>query len=54
MILLLSERQMSDYRGAALMIDAFPKAKVLLGDWGYEANWFRHALVERGITPCIP
>jgi len=45
---------MSDYKGAALMIDAFPKAKVLLGDRGYDADWFRHALIERGITPCIP
>jgi len=36
LILLLSEGQMSDYKGAALMIDAFPKAKVLLGDRGYE------------------
>ena len=45
---------MSDYKGAALMIDAFPKAKVLLGDRGYDADWFRHALIERGITPCTP
>ena len=28
--MLLSEGQMSDYKGAALMIDAFPKTKVLL------------------------
>ena len=54
LILLLSEGQMSDYKGAALMLDAFPKANVLLGDRGYDADWFRHALVERGITPCIP
>ena len=54
LILLLSEGQMSDYKGAALMIDAFPKAKVLLGDRGYDPDWFRHALIERGITPCIP
>ena len=52
--MLLSEGQMSDYKGAALMIDAFPKAKVLLGDRGYDADWFRRALIERGITPCIP
>ena len=45
---------MSDYRGAALMINAFPNANVLLGDRGYDADWFRHALIERGITPCIP
>ena len=54
MILLLSEGQMSDYKGAALMIDAFPKAKALLGDRGYDADWFRAALIARGITPCIP
>lgn len=54
MILLLSEGQMSDYKGAALMIDALPKAKVLLGDRGYDADWFRRALINRGITPCIP
>lgn len=45
---------MSDYKGAALMIDAFPKAKTLLGDKGYDTDWFRQALIERGITPCIP
>lgn len=52
--MLLSEGQMSDYKGAALMIDAFPKAKALLADRGYDADWFRHALAERGITACIP
>src|SRR3546814_11263657 len=45
---------MSDYKGAALMIEAFPKAKVLLGDRGYDAQWFRDALAERNITACIP
>jgi transposase len=47
LILLLSEGQMSDYKGAALMIDAFPKAKALLGDRGYDADWFRAALIAR-------
>jgi transposase len=54
LVMLLSEGQMSDYQGAALMIDALPKAKALLGDKGYDADWFRQALTERGITPCIP
>src|SRR3546814_18961293 len=36
------------------MIEAFPKAKVLLGDRGYDAQWFRDALAERNITACIP
>ena len=52
--MLLSEGQMSDYKGAALMIDALPPAKELLADKGYDADWFRHALAERGITACIP
>jgi transposase len=54
LILLLSEGQMSDYKGAAMMIDAFPKAKLLLGDKGYDADWFRAALKKKHITPCIP
>ncbi len=29
--MLLSEGQMSDYNGAALMLDALPPAKTLLG-----------------------
>lgn len=53
-ILLLTEGQMSDYKGAALMVDVLPKAKKLLGDKGYDADWFRQALTARGITPCIP
>ena len=52
--MLLSEGQMSDYKGAALMIEALPPAKAMLGDRGYDADWFRNALTARGITPCIP
>jgi hypothetical protein len=32
--MLLSEGQMSDYKGAALMLPALPKAKELLADKG--------------------
>ena len=52
--MLISEGQMSDYKGAALMIDALPPAKALLGNRGYDADWFCEALTRRGITPCIP
>ena len=45
---------MSDYKGAALVLDALPPAKTLLADRGYDADWFRKALKEKGITPCIP
>jgi transposase len=52
--LLLSEGQMSDYKGAALLLPALPKAKELLADRGYDADWLRTALRGKGITPCIP
>ncbi len=52
--MLLSEGQMSDYKGAALMLDALPRAKAMLGDKGYDADWFRNALIKRGNVPCIP
>jgi hypothetical protein len=53
--MLLSEGQMSDYKGAALMLPAMPKAKELLADKGYDdAEWFRAALAKRGLAACIP
>lgn len=52
--MLLSEGQMSDYKGAAQMLDALPPAKVLLGDRDYDAGWFRNALADRGMAACIP
>ena len=52
--MLLSEGQMSDYKGAALMLPALPRAKELLGDKGYDADWFPQALACRGIAACIP
>ena len=52
--MLLTEGQVSDYKGAALMFDALPKAGVMLGDRVYDADWFRNALIQQGVTPCIP
>jgi transposase len=52
--MLLSEGQMSDYKGAALMLPAMPRAKQLLADKGYDADWFRAALAGRGVAACIP
>ena len=54
LVLLLSEGQMSDHKGARLVLDALPPAKILIGDRGYDSNWFRKALIDKGIEPCIP
>ena len=50
----LSAGQMSDHTGARLLLDALPPAAALLAGKGYDSNWFRTALLERGIVPCIP
>ena len=54
LIMLLGEGQMSDCKGAALMLDALPAAKTMPGDRGYDADWFRNAPIAKGIAPCIP
>ena len=54
LIMLLSEGQMSDHKGAALMRDALPSARVLIGGKGHNSDRFRQALAARGIEPCMP
>lgn len=44
----------SDYTGAAALLDSLPKADWLLADRGYDADWFREALKDKGIKPCTP
>ena len=50
----LSAGQTSDYTGAAGLVSAMPRVKVLLTDRGYDADWFRNTLIDKGIMPCIP
>ena len=50
----MSAGQISDYTGAAALLGDMPKAQWLLGDRGYDADWFREALQDKGIRPCIP
>jgi transposase len=52
--MLLSEGQMSDHKGASLVLDALPSAKTLIADRGYDSKSFREALADKGIEPCIP
>ena len=54
LILLLTEGQVSDYRGAASILPALPAVDVLIADKGYDSDWFRQALMSLGIEPCIP
>lgn len=53
-VMLLSEGQMSDRKGARLVLDALPPARSLIADRGYDSVWFRDALAAKGIAACIP
>lgn len=50
--MLLSEGQMSDYKGAALMFASLPKAKAMIADKGTVRNFVcgRARLVRRSST----
>ena len=50
----LTAGQVSDHTGARALMNSLPAADWLLGDRGYDADWFREAPVDMGITPCIP
>ena len=36
------------------MLTSLPEADTLIADRGYDSNWFREALDDRRIEPCIP
>lgn len=50
----LTAGQVSDYKGAEALLERLPKARELLADRGYDADWFLAALRKKGIKPCIP
>lgn len=54
LMFILTAGQVSDYKGARQFLDRLPKAKQLLADRGYDADWFRTALKDKGISACIP
>ena len=52
--LFLTAGNVSDYIGARALMSSLPKAKWLLADRGYDADWFRNGLKDMKIEPCIP
>ena len=52
--LFITAGQVSDYTGAAALMNSLPEADWLLADRGYDADWFRETLVDKGTTPCTP
>ena len=52
--LFVTAGEVSDYIGARALLGSLPNVQWLLGDRGYDANWFREALKDKGIRACIP
>ena len=52
--LFITAGQVSDYTGAAALMNGLPEAEWLLADRGYDADWFRETLVDNATMPCIP
>jgi len=52
---LLTEGQVSDYKGAAILQHLLPDNSTFLADRGYDATWLREPLkARRGMTVCMP
>ena len=47
------DRQVNDYIGARALLSSLPDVDWLLGDRGYDADWFREALKDKGVGACI-
>ncbi len=46
--------QVSDYIGVRALLSGLPDVDWPLGDRGYDADWFREALKDKGTRACIP
>jgi transposase len=47
--LFVTAGQVSDYIGARALLKGLPQVDWLLGDRGYDADWFREELKDKGI-----
>jgi transposase len=45
--------QVSDYTGAAALLDSLPPAEWMLADRGYDADWFRDTSKGKGPNPAF-
>ena len=54
LVFFVTTGQVSDYTDAAAVLGRLPAAEWMLADRGHDADWFRDALKDRWIRPCIP
>jgi transposase len=53
-LLFITEGQVRDYTGAAVLMKGLHEAEWLLSDRWYDAEWFRETLIDKGANHCIP
>ena len=52
--LIVTAGQVSDYIGARALLGSLPEVDLLFGERGYDVDWFREALKDKGIRAVIP
>lgn len=52
--LFITAGQVSDYIGARALCASLPLVDWLIAARGYDADWFRENLRDKGMRPCIP
>lgn len=51
---MLTEGQVSDYKGVAILQHLLPDICTFLADGGYDASWLRESLRAKGMAVWIP
>ena len=51
--LFVTAGQVSDYTGARALLGSLPKVDWLLGDRGYDADWFRESLQDESVRSSV-
>ena len=51
---MLTPGNVSDIRAAPALLERAGRMRYLLGDRGYDADWFRKAIRQAGASPVIP
>jgi transposase len=46
--------EVSENTEAATLLGTLPTAEWMIADRGYDADWVREALKDKGVRPCIP
>ena len=46
--------QISDYTGARALLSSLPAADWMIADRGYDSDWFRKVMKDKGTRPCMP